>query len=93
MTQHAVEQTIGKLATDADFRTRFFSNPAAVSWEAGLRLSPVELDALSALPRAAITRFAENLDPRICRLCLDPTNARPATECATGDDDRTESGT
>ena len=92
MTQDVVERTIGKLATDADFRARFFFNPGAASWEAGLRLSPVELDALSALSYAAISRFSESLDPRICRLRLDATNARRRTESPSGDDDGTESG-
>jgi hypothetical protein len=93
VTQQAVERAIGKLTTDPDFRTRFFANPAAASWEAGLRLSPTELDALSALSYAAITRLAESLDSRIRRLSLDVTNARRPTQCASGDNDRTESGT
>jgi hypothetical protein len=70
VSQHAVERTIGKLVTDDDFRGRFFENPAAATWEAGLRLSPVELQALSGLSRAAIARFSQSLDGRIRRLCL-----------------------
>lgn len=92
MSQHAVERTIGKLVTDADFRRRFFCSPAEASWEAGLRLSPVELDALSALSSAAITRFSESLDPRISRLYLDATSAGPGTDGASGNDEGTESG-
>ncbi len=76
MSQHAVERTIGKLATDADFCTRFFQNPAAATWEAGLPLSPTELEALSALSPVAVTRFSESLDPRINRLCLGETATR-----------------
>lgn len=79
MTQLAVERTIGKLATDPHFRARFFANPAAATWEAGLQLSPGELEALSALSHTAVTRFSESLDPRVSRLCLDTTDApRPA---------------
>jgi hypothetical protein len=70
MTQHAVEQTLGKLATDEAFRARFFENPAAATWEACIPLSAVELEALSGLSRAAIVRFSESLDGRIRRLCL-----------------------
>jgi hypothetical protein len=70
VTQYAVERTLGKLATDEEFRARFFENPAAATWAAGIPLSPVELDALSGLSRAAVTRFSQSLDDRICRLCL-----------------------
>jgi hypothetical protein len=77
VTQHAVERTIGKLVTDAAFRTRFFSNPAAATWAAGLTLSSVEIEALSNLSSAALARFAESLDARIRRLYVDaPTTSR-----------------
>ncbi len=92
VTQHAVERTIGKLATDAGFRKRFFANPGAATWGAGLALSPVELEALSALSHAAVTRFSESLDPRISRLYLDTTTARPRTSGVSGDDAGTERG-
>ena len=59
MSQLAVERTIGKLATDPRFRAHFFANPAAATWEAGLRLSPGELEALSALSHTAVTRCME----------------------------------
>jgi hypothetical protein len=74
LSQLAVERTIGKLATDPRFRTRFFANPEAATWEAGLQLSPGELEALSTLSHTAITRFSESLDPRVRRLCLDATD-------------------
>jgi len=76
MSQDAVERTLGKLATDEEFRARFFANPAAAAWEAGLLLSPVELEALSGTPRAAIARFSRFIDGRICRLCLDEKPSR-----------------
>ena len=80
MTQLAVERTIGKLATDSRFRARFFANPAAATWEAGLRLSPGELEALSALSHTAVTRFSESLDSRIRRLCVDATDTSGPAE-------------
>jgi hypothetical protein len=49
-------------------------------------LSPVELEALSGLSRAAIARFSQSLDGRIRRLCLaTPSGAarrkqRPSSE-------------
>jgi hypothetical protein len=76
VSQHAVERTLGKLATDDEFRARFFENPAVAAWEAGLPLSPVELEALSGLSRPAIARFVHSLDGRIRRLCVSDTPSR-----------------
>jgi hypothetical protein len=78
VSQNAVERTLGKLATDEEFRARFFENPAAAAWEGGLTLSPVELEALSRLSRAAIARFSQSLDGRIRRLCVHRTPSREA---------------
>jgi len=78
VSQQAVERTLGKLATDDEFRARFFSNPAAATWEAGLPLSPIELEALSGLSRAAIARFSQSLDQRIRRLCVAGPSGRGA---------------
>jgi hypothetical protein len=82
MTQHAIERTLGKLATDEAFRARFFENPAAATWEACIPLSPIELEVLSGLSRAAIARFSESLDGRIRRLCIGGTRsgAAPTTQ-------------
>jgi putative modified peptide len=95
VSRNAVERTLGKLATDEQFRVRFFENPAAAMWEAGIPLSPLEVEALAGLSSAAIARFSESLDGRIRRLCLietPPGAARkkrhPSTErFAAGADD------
>lgn len=79
MSQQAVERTLGKLVTDAAFRDRFFAQPEVATWEAGLPLSPIELDALSRLSRTAIARFSDSLDRRICRLCLEATPSSEET--------------
>lgn len=71
MSQAAVERALGKLVTDEAFRERFFQDPAAATFRAGLELSKPELDALSRLSRRALTRFGASLDDRICRLSLD----------------------
>ena len=92
VSQHAVERTLGKLATDEEFRARFFENPAAATWEAGLPLSAVELEALSTLPRAAIARFSQSLDSRIRRLCLDATPSRAARRKQGLNNQRPDSG-
>ena len=46
VSQNAVERTLGKLLTDDEFCARFFANPAAATWEVGLPLSALELEAL-----------------------------------------------
>ena len=69
MSQQAVEQTLGKLLTDESFRERFFTTPRETVWAAGLRLSDIELVALSGLSRSALRSFSASLDARICRLC------------------------
>src|SRR5438093_710231 len=63
VSQNAVERTLGKLVTDDEFCARFFENPAAATWEAGLPLSALELEALSGLSRAAIGRVLRR--PRV----------------------------
>jgi hypothetical protein len=72
VTQQAVERALGKLLTDENFRERFFENPEAASWEAGLALSPIELEALWRVPRAALVSLHDELDKRISRPSLDP---------------------
>ena len=71
MTQQAVERAIGKLVTDAGFRERFYVDAEVATWEAGLPLSDVELEALSKLSRDAVVRFSEGVDARIRRVSLD----------------------
>ena len=78
MTQQAVERVLGKLLTDEAFRDRFFAAPEAACWEAGLALSAVELEALARLSREELARFADAIDERISRPCLDPAWREPA---------------
>jgi hypothetical protein len=73
MSQRSVETIIGKLATDEGFRRQFVEDPTNVLAELrdhGLELSPVEIGALTALDRAAITAFAEALDRRLQKVDL-----------------------
>jgi len=79
MSQAAVERALGKLITDECFRSRFFKDPAAASFSAGLELSQAELDALSRLPVKSIARFSGCLDDRILRVPLDD-EGRPLCE-------------
>lgn len=79
MSQQAVERALGKHVIDAAFRERFFANPTSATWEAGLPLSPIEVDGLSRLSRRAIARFSEALDTRIGqRRVTDPTSPEGA---------------
>ena len=71
MCQAAVERILGKLVTDETFRARFYRDPAAASFSAGLDLSKSELDAVSRLSVEAITEFSACLYDRICHLPLD----------------------
>jgi hypothetical protein len=65
MTVAGLERALGMLLLDAAFCERFFLNPSSATWEAGLPLSPIEVDALSRLFRVAIARFRESLDPQL----------------------------
>lgn len=81
MSQQAVERTLGKLLTDESFRERFLTAPRKAALQAGLRLSEIELAALSGFSRSALRLFSASLDPRICRLCSEsefsPEEERP----------------
>jgi hypothetical protein len=73
MSQRSVEQVIGRLATDEDFRRRFEENREAVLQEmlaSGLPITPVEQRALLDLNFTACRRFARCLDPRIQKVSL-----------------------
>ena len=65
MTVAGLERALGMLLLEAKFCDRFFLNPSAAVWEAGPPLSPIEVDVLSCLSRAAIARFRESLEPRL----------------------------
>ncbi len=69
MSQSAVEQTLGRLLTDAAFRRKFFEDARRASVLSGLKLSSEELEALGRLPRAMLATLGRRLDDRICRLC------------------------
>lgn len=68
MSHRSVEQVIGRLATDEEFRRRFQENREAAVAElaaAGFELTPVEQRALLDFDFAACQKFARCLDPRI----------------------------
>jgi putative modified peptide len=70
MSQRDVERVLGRLLTDEQFRRAFRADPATACRAAGFDLSPLELDALAALPHRALPRLVAQIDERIRRLTL-----------------------
>ncbi|WP_396625549.1 Os1348 family NHLP clan protein [Luteitalea sp.] len=72
MSQTHVEQVIGRLATDEQWRAAFRRGPGdaldALIDTSVLELTPTERRALLALAPDALDRFAAALDPRLQRL-------------------------
>jgi len=73
MSQRCVEAVVGRLATDEAFRSRFQADRDAALDELaaqGAELTPVERQALVDLDFSACEHFAQQLDPRIQKVCL-----------------------
>ena len=70
MSQRAVERVLGRLVTDAGFRTAFFRETPDVLLAHAADLTPDELDALRRVPPEALVALETRLDDRICRLCV-----------------------
>jgi len=68
MSQRDVERTLGRLLTDHAFRAEFFLDPARACLQAGIQLTPQEVEALLRTPRPALASLGARLDDRICRL-------------------------
>jgi len=70
VSQKSVEQLLGKILTDEDFRRAFFPIRAG-SFELaalnGFELTPVERSAIATLSRCRFERLGRGLDPRITR--------------------------
>ncbi len=73
MSQCAVEQILGKLLTNEDFRHEFFQDPHRACFLFGFKLSPVELEAVMRIPRTPLAALSRCLDDRIRRLCMPAT--------------------
>jgi hypothetical protein len=65
MTVVGLERALGMLLLDAAFCERFFLNPSSAMREAGLPLSPIEVDALSRMSRVAWPGRAERDMPGV----------------------------
>jgi hypothetical protein len=67
MTRTGLERALGMRVLDAAFCDRFLVNPGSAVWQAGRPLSPIEVEALARVSRAAIVRFREALEPSLRR--------------------------
>ncbi len=73
MSQRSVEQVIGRLATDEEFRRRFEAEREIAIQNlvaSGVELTPTEVRALLDLNFSACRRFARCLDPRLQKISL-----------------------
>jgi hypothetical protein len=73
MSQRNVESVIGRIVTDEAFRERFSEDPGFVLravTEAGIELTPLEMQALARLDMRLVHRLAEAIDPRIQKVAL-----------------------
>ena len=67
MCQRSVEQALGRLVTDEQFRSEFQHAPERAAIAAGLDLTAHELAALAAVSPRVLANFGARLDDRICR--------------------------
>jgi hypothetical protein len=65
MSQEAIEQVLGRAATDSAFRAALIENARAAC--AGYDLTPEELDALEQLDAESLANFVGSLDRRISK--------------------------
>jgi hypothetical protein len=70
MSQKSIEQLLGRILTDEDFRRAFFPIRASsfeLAAQHGFELTPVERSAIATLSRCRFDRLSRGLDPRITR--------------------------
>jgi hypothetical protein len=78
MSREALEQALGKLVLDCEFRSAFFRDPEAATRHAGLDLTGRERNALAAIRPGAVTAFRLKLDePRPGYSQLQPEDLPP----------------
>jgi hypothetical protein len=67
MSQAAVEQVLGRMITDEQFRRLATNSLETACLQEGYRLFPAELRLLSGLDMRCVAEFADRLDPGLCR--------------------------
>jgi hypothetical protein len=70
MSQRAVENLLGRLLTDAEFRRRFFQEPAARCGQEILDVTGREIEAVLAVDEIHFAQFTKLLDLRIVRAAV-----------------------
>lgn len=68
MSKAAVEQILGKLILDAEFRASVYANPASAL--AGYDLTPEEMQSLSQVDKEEMHQAVSELDQRISKAKL-----------------------
>ena len=71
--QHAMEQALGKLVMDGEFRDAFFRDSAVASEAAGIPLTDRERSALTRIRPGALAAFQRYLDTKHVTLVRDAT--------------------
>lgn len=67
MSQSTVETILGRLITDEDFRSAFFTEPQSACWQHAFDVTEEELAALRELDHRALDAVAGCLDGTIVR--------------------------
>jgi len=62
MSRQAVEQALGKLVLDCEFRAAFFHDPPRAAHHAGLDLTDGERETLALIRPGALAAFNQYLD-------------------------------
>jgi hypothetical protein len=70
MSQKAVENLLGRLLTDSEFRRRFFEEPAASCRQEILDVTSREIEAVLVVDEVEFEQFAKQLDLRIVRAAV-----------------------
>ena len=67
VSQKHVEWLLGRLATNSEFRQRFYAEPVMTCLEECMELTSRELEAVLNLNEQRLEEFAKHLDPRVVR--------------------------
>ena len=68
MSRQAMEQALGKLVMDVEFRDAFFSDAAEATRHAGIEITEHERDTLALIRPGALAAFKRYLDQRCERI-------------------------
>ncbi len=78
--RQALEQLIGRALSDEGFRAQLIEDPEKAAMGLGLTLTPYELAALRTMDAHKLASLIQDLDERISKTSLDPTNLSGLTD-------------